>query len=37
MAGFFRNFSRSGKGVAKDAPEKKRFILFFQLLWWILW
>ena len=37
MAGFFRNFSRSGKGVAKDAPEKKRFILFFEILWRKLW
>lgn len=37
MAGFFRNFSRSGKGVAKDAPDKKRFILFFEILWRKLW
>ena len=34
---FFRNFSRSGKGVAKDAPDKKRFILFFEILWRKLW
>ena len=25
MAGFFRDFSRSGKGVPKDAPDKKPF------------
>lgn len=37
MAGFFRNFSRAGKGVAKDAPDKKRFILFFEILWRKLW
>ena len=37
MAGFFRNFSRSGKGVAKDAPDKKRFVLFFEILWRKLW
>ncbi|MBE6936452.1 MAG: hypothetical protein E7458_08140 [Ruminococcaceae bacterium] len=37
MAGFFREFSRSGKGVSKDAPDKKRFILFFEILWRKLW
>ncbi len=33
MAGFFKSFSREGKGVAKDAPNKKRIFLFFELLW----
>lgn len=37
MAGFFRSFSRSGKGVSKDEPDKKRFILFFEILWRKLW
>lgn len=37
MAGFFRDFSRSGKGVAKDAPDKKRFVQFFEILWHKLW
>ncbi len=35
MAGFFGlfNYSKPGKGVDKNAPEKKRFFLFFELLW----
>ena len=33
MAGFFKSFSREGKGVAKDGPNKKRIFLFFELLW----
>ncbi len=33
MAGFFKSFNREGKGVSKDAPNKKRFFLFFELLW----
>ena len=30
-------YKRQGKGVAKDAPDKKRFILFFEILWRKLW
>lgn len=37
MAGFFKSFSRAGKGVPKDAPNKKRFVLFFEILWRKLW
>ena len=37
MAGFFRDFSRSGKGVSKESSDKKRFILFFEILWRKLW
>lgn len=33
MAGFFKSFNREGKGVAKDAPNKKRFFIFFEILW----
>lgn len=35
MAGFFGlfNYSKPGKGVDKNAPDKKRFFLFFELLW----
>lgn len=32
MAGFgFTNFSKPGPGVSKDAPEKRRFIVFFEI------
>lgn len=33
MAGFlgFGNFSKVGKGVKKDEPQKKRFFLFFEI------
>ena len=33
MAGFFKSFNKEGKGVAKDAPNKKRFFVFFEILW----
>ena len=33
MAGFFRSFNKEGKGVAKDGPNKKRFFIFFEILW----
>lgn len=33
MAGFFRSFNQQGKGVAKPALNKKRFIIFFEILW----
>ena len=33
MAGFFRSFQKPGKGVSKEEIEKKRFFLFFELLW----
>ncbi len=29
--GFFNNYSKAGPGVSKDAPEKNRFFLFFEL------
>lgn len=37
MAGFFRDFSRSGKGVSKEDANQKRFVLFFVILWRKLW
>ena len=35
MAGFFGlfDYAKPGKGVDKDAPPKKPFFLFFELLW----
>ena len=39
MAGFFGlfNYAKPGKGVSKDAPEKKRFFLFFELYFRKFW
>ena len=37
MAGFFKSFNREGKGVAKDAPNKKRFVLCFEIMWNHAW
>ena len=39
MAGFFGlfDFTKPGKGVPKDTPEKRSFFLFFELLWRRLW
>ena len=39
MAGFFGlfNYAKPGKGVSKDEPEKKRFFLFFELLFRKFW
>jgi len=31
------NYAKPGKGVAKDAPEKKRFFLFFELYFRKFW
>ncbi|MBO5060134.1 MAG: hypothetical protein J6C82_04400 [Clostridia bacterium] len=31
--GLFFNYDKPGKGVDKDAPKKKGFFLFFELLW----
>lgn len=31
------NYSKPGKGVSKNAPEKKRFFLFFELLFRKFW
>lgn len=35
MAGFFGlfDFTKPGKGIEKDAPEKHPFFLFFELVW----
>ncbi|MEA4824958.1 MAG: DUF624 domain-containing protein [Clostridiaceae bacterium] len=39
MAGFFGlfNYAKPGKGVSKDAPEKKRFFLFFEIYFRKFW
>ena len=39
MAGFFGffDYTKEGKGVRKDEPEKKRFPLFFELLFRKFW
>lgn len=31
--GLFFNYDKPGKGIDKDAPKKKGFFLFFELLW----
>lgn len=33
----FGNYSKPGKGVSKNAPEKKRFFLFFELFFRKFW
>ena len=39
MSGFFglNNYTRPGPGVSKDAPEKKRIVLFFELYFRKFW
>ena len=39
MAGFFGlfNYAKEGPGVAKDAPKKRSFIIFFEILGRKIW
>lgn len=35
--GFFPDYNKAGPGIDKNAPKKKGFFLYFELLWRYLW